>query len=381
MKRLKIIASGIFILCSLSLFSQNWVDAIDRYGREVYMPAEKYKWDWGQGTFLNSLVHLYNYKPTAEKGKYLEYIKTAMDASYSVANGKHPNAVASGHGMAFLARITGEEKYRKKAFEIYDDYLKTPRAPNDGVSHRVETVELWDDTVYMISMFLLEMYRLTGDEKYIKDFTQQAVAHREKLQDKKWGLWVHGWDADQDDFDDKCSVMGWPDKVMRRSSQIWGRANGWITMALADALNTISLKSVYRKPLEKEFRNILKNLPDLQNKETGHWYQLLIYPKDALNFQESSSTAMFSYAIAMGIKMKILDRKKYQPVIDLSYNGLKKFSTLSEGNYLVPSQVCGGTCIGDKNYYYSRKVTTGTGFGIGAFILFGLEYEYSHITR
>lgn len=365
----------VFLFFNCPVFSQNWVDSVEMYGREVYMPAEKYKWDWGQATFLNSLVHLYNTKPTAEKDQYLAYIKTAMDNTYNVANGKHPNAVASGHGMAFLARITKEEKYRIKAMEIYNDFLLTPCASNGGVSHRVETVELWDDTIYMLSMFLLEMYRLTGDEKYIADFAVQVKAHSEKLADKKTGLWVHGWDADTIDYDDRCSVVGWPDKITRKSSEYWGRANGWITMALADALNTIPKKSPHWKPLEKEFKNILKPLPALQNQSTGHWYQLLIYPNDPLNFQESSCTAMFGYAMSMGIKMKILNPKIYQPIIDLAYKGLKNYSTAKEGKYLVPTQVCGGTCIGGKDYYFKRKITTGTGFGIGSFVLFGMEYE------
>ena len=101
----------LFLLIFFSISAQTWIDSIETYGREVCMPAEKYKWDWGQGTFLNSLVHLYNEKTGVEKDKYLAYIKTAMDASYTVANGKHPNAVASGHGMAFLARVTKDEKY------------------------------------------------------------------------------------------------------------------------------------------------------------------------------------------------------------------------------------------------------------------------------
>jgi len=197
--------SGILFLFTLSSFSQNWVDSVDVYGREVFLPAEKYHWEWGEATFLNSVVHLYNYKPAAEKEKYLEYIKVAMDNTFPYANGKHPNAVASGHGMAFLARIAGDEKYRKKALEIYNDYLNTPRASNGGVSHRVETIELWDDTIYMISMFLLEMYRLTGDEKYIASFAAQVTAHSEKLSDKKWGLWYHGWDADKENYDDRLA--------------------------------------------------------------------------------------------------------------------------------------------------------------------------------
>ncbi len=376
MKKVQYVSILVGLLFSnISAVSQNWVDSMEVYGREVYMPAEKYKWDWGQATFLNSLIHLYNTKPAAEKQVYLAYIKTAMDNTYQVANGKHPNALASGIGMAFLARVTKEDKYLKKSMEIYSDYLTTPRASNGGVSHRVETVEFWDDTIYMLSMFLLEMYKLTGDEKYIADFAAQVKAHSEKLTDKKTGLWVHGWDADNEDYDDKCSVIGWPDKVTRKSSEIWGRANGWVTMALADALNTIPKKSPHWKPLEKEFKNILKPLPALQNQSTGHWYQLLIYPGDLLNFQESSCTAMFGYAMAMGIKMKILNHKKYRPIIDRAYTGLKMYSTAKEGKYLVPSQVCGGTCIGGKEYYYKRKITTGTGFGIGSFIFFGLELE------
>ncbi len=368
--------TGIFFLVSSSLFSQNWIDSVDAYGREVFMPAEKYKWDWGQATFLNSLIHLYNYKSPAEKEKYLKYIRTAMDSTYAVANGKHPNAVASGIGMAFLARITGEEKYRSKAIDIYNDFLKTPRASNGGVSHRVETVELWDDTIYMISMFLLEMYKLTGDEKYLAEFAEQVKAHSEKLADKKWGLWYHGWDADNINYDDKCSMVGWPDSITRKSGQFWGRGNGWITMALADALNTIPQQSKYRKQLVTEFKNILKNLPALQNKETGHWYQLTIFPDDPSNFQESSCTAMFSYAITMGLEMKILDEKIYRPLVDRSYKGLQKYSlNKTDGPYLIPTQVCGGTCIGDKNYYLNRKKTEGTGFGLGSFIMFGLEYN------
>jgi unsaturated rhamnogalacturonyl hydrolase len=38
-------------------------------------------------------------------------------------------------------------------------------------------------------------------------------------------------------------------------------------------------------------------------------------------------------------------------------------------------KVSGGTCVGSKDYYLTRKITEGTGFGYGSFILFGLAYE------
>ena len=312
----------------------------------------------------------------ADKKKYVAYIKTAMDATYAVANGKHPNAIASGHAMAFLARVTGEKKYLDKANEIYADYLKIPRAANGGVSHRAETVELWDDTVYMLSMFLLEMYRLTGDEKYVGEFVNQFNVHNKELTDEKSGLWVHGWDADNEDYNDGCSILGWPDKTTRKSSQIWARGNGWVGMALSDALNTITKNSKYRKPLEKALVHYVQSVAPYQNKQTGYWYTLITLPDNPKNYEESSATAMFAYTIINGIKLNLLDKKKYLPMAERSYNGIRASGLKSvEGPYLIPTKVSGGTCVGDENYYLTRKLTDGTGFGYGSFIMFGLAYE------
>ena len=144
--------SFLLLLCIDTLFAQTnnqvqaRIDSFDVYGREVFMPASQYKWDWGQATMMNSMVHLYNSRPESEKKVYLDYIRTAMDFTMNDANGLHPNAVASGHGMAFLAKITGDPKYIEKANKIFADYLTTPRTKAGGVSHRTETIEMWDDT-------------------------------------------------------------------------------------------------------------------------------------------------------------------------------------------------------------------------------------------
>ena len=95
----------ITILCLFlfigNTYAQTRIDSLDVYGREVFMPSAQYKWDWGQATMLNSMVHLYNSKPEAEKKVYLDYIRTSMDLTLKDANGMHPNAVAS--GMAWLS--------------------------------------------------------------------------------------------------------------------------------------------------------------------------------------------------------------------------------------------------------------------------------------
>ena len=374
MKRLGVILG--LLLCLGKINAQTWIDSIDVYGREIVMPAEKYKWEWGEATMLNSMIHLYNFKPESQKQVYLDYVKTAMDKTFNDANGLHPNAVASGHGMAFLAKVTGDQKYIEVANKIYQDYLTIPRTEKGGVSHRTETVELWDDTVYMLSMFLLEMYRYTGDELYIKELLNQLLIHKEKLANKKWGLWVHGYDDDNDDYKDLCSQFGWAKSSPRRTStDFWGRGNGWVVMAIADALNSVPANSSYFRAFAKELREITKKLPDLQDKETGMWYQLPVYLDSTENFLESSCTAMFAYGITIGVELKVLDKKTYLPVIEKSYTGLKINAIKRDGNYLIPTKVCEGTCIGDRAYYFGRKTKDGINYAIGSFIMFGLEYE------
>ena len=61
MKRL-IITLGLLISI-INAIAQTRADSLDIYGREVFMPAELYKWDWGQATLLNAMVHQYNTKP------------------------------------------------------------------------------------------------------------------------------------------------------------------------------------------------------------------------------------------------------------------------------------------------------------------------------
>ncbi len=371
--------TSLFIVICLALLNavcaQSWVDSVDRHGRAIYMPAEKYKWDWGQATFMNALVHMYYASKGDDKQVYLDYVKRAMEVSRQVANGKHPNAVASAHGIAFLARVTGDPAYKEWADKIYADYLNIPRASNGGVSHRAETVELWDDTVYMLGMFLLEMYRLTGDEKYLADLWEQYDVHNKELIDPKSGLWVHGWDADSVFYDDGCSIKNWPDKVTRRNDQIWARGNGWVGMVLADAVEATPKTSPFRKKFEKELQHFVSSIAPFQDKATGHWYQLVTLPDLPRNFLESSCTAMYAYAMIKGVRLKVIDRKKYLPMAALAYDGLRKHSLRQADGHMIPTRVSGGTCVGDQEYYLNRKITEGTGFGYGSFMIFGLEYE------
>jgi unsaturated rhamnogalacturonyl hydrolase len=161
----------------------------------------------------------------------------------------------------------------------------------------------------------------------------------------------------------------------RKSIECWGRGNGWVVMALADALQTVPAKSTYYKAFAKELKEITAKLPELQDPKTGLWYQLPIYPGMEENYVESSCTAMFAYGMAIGLRMKVLNKKTFLPVVEKAYAGLQQHATKKEGKYLIPILVCEGTCIGDRAYYFGRKTKEGVNYAIGAYIMFYLEYE------
>ncbi|HEX2901708.1 MAG TPA: glycoside hydrolase family 88 protein, partial [Bacteroidia bacterium] len=177
-----------------------WVDSVDAYARNSFLPAKKYNWTWQQAALLRAMTQQYDWKVGPNPAVYLDYVRTAIDKSMHAAYAGHnPNSVASGFGLAWLARVTGEAKYRDAAEQLYQKYLKIPRAPNGGVTHLRRFRELWDDTIFMVGIYLLEMHLLTDDEKYLDELLLQVQTHREKLQVKQWGLWVHGWDGDDKD--------------------------------------------------------------------------------------------------------------------------------------------------------------------------------------
>lgn len=383
MKHLKLIfLLSIAFTSYKSSSSKNWIDSLDIYAREKYMPPQKFKWNWMKASLLYTMVKQYDYADKDEQKIYLDYVEKAMSKYLKRANGIVPNAVASGVGMAFLYRITKENqsaelagKYKKACDNIYKDYLKIKRTKEGAVSHLLAHKELWDDTVFMVGQFLLEMYKATGDEKYLDEFFKQISLHREKLQVKEYGLWVHGYDQQKKGHFSFGSQMNWADKTTGKSAEIWGRGNGWVVVTLSDALETMPKTNPNWNVLAGYLKEMIVHLPELQNKENGHWYQLTVLPNEPKNYIESSSTAMFAYGISKALQLGIVTDDAYKNSIQLAYNGLKNYSIQQKGNYITTKNVCKGTSIGDRKYYLNRGTDDEKPYSIGMFINFGRNYE------
>lgn len=169
--------------CSSEKEFNRWGDKLTQYVVEEYMPAKDYIWNWNEAVFLKSAV--VRCENNIDKGYLFPYIQTAVDSTFGDANGHHPNAVISGLGLAYLAQTTGESRYKDKAYEIFEQYKNIPRATNGGVSHREEVIELWDDTVYMVGEFLMQMYKLTGNKEFLLEAISQLKSMRRNWKIRK----------------------------------------------------------------------------------------------------------------------------------------------------------------------------------------------------
>jgi len=187
----------------------------------------------------------------------------------------------------------------------------------------------WIDDMYMITILQVQAYRATGDEKYLNRAATEMVAYLDKLQQPN-GLFYHSPDA----------------------PFFWGRGDGWVAAGMTALLRSLPQNHPQRDRILTAYRKMMTSLLRYQRPD-GMWRQLIDH-REA--WPESSSTAMFSFAMITGVKNGWLREKPYAKAARKGWLGLVSFL---DGNADIRN-VCEGT--GKKNdfdYYLKRAQLTG----------------------
>src|SRR6476660_3948891 len=129
--------------------------------------------------------------------------------------------------------------------------------------------------MYMLIILQLQAYRATGDDKYLDRAALEMTTYRDKLQQPN-GLFYHA-----------------PDVPF-----YWGRGDGWVAAGMAEMLRSLPMKHPQRKRIMDSYLRMMKALLKYQDSH-GMWHQL-IDQVDA--WPETSSTAMFTFAMITGVK-------------------------------------------------------------------------------
>lgn len=188
---------------------------------------------------------------------------------------------------------------------------------------------LWIDDMFMISTIQAQAFRATGDLVYINRAARQMQMYLTKLQ-KSNGLFYHAEDV----------------------PLFWGRGNGWYAAGMAELLRSLPDSNPDRLSILASYQKMMETLLVYQD-ASGMWKQLL---DDPISWNESSGTAMFCYAMALGVKKGWLREDKFGPIVRKAWLAL--IDQLDERGDI--RNVCEGTNKkNDKQYYLDRRRLTG----------------------
>lgn len=323
-----------------------------------------HNWMYEDGVLLEGLLQAE--KITGDQRIFTfvkEYIDTFVTEEGQIPKvEKRPSSVDCVNNAKIILEVykrTGEEKYRKVLEYFYQYIKKHPRLTGiTAFAHKViYKDQMWLDGLYMMQPLYARLVPEFGEEADYRDVAAQFEYIYKFAYDEEKQLFYHAYDHSKNMF--------WSDDVTGRSRCFWGRAMGWLGMALVDTLDAIPEK------FEKE-RNILldvlKKLADgicrWQN-DKGVWYQITDQGQREGNYMESSCSCMYACFLLKAVQRGYLDGQ-YEICIEKAIEGIfKEFVTTDEDGNMHVHNVCLVAGLGpDKHphrdgtfeYYMSEPV-------------------------
>lgn len=338
------------------------------------------RWNYTPG--LESLAFLKLYEATNDE-RYYQYAKGYAD-SLIVVNGQiltykisnyNIDHINPGKALFILYAKTKDPRYKIALDTLRLQIASHPRTTEGGFWHKkIYPNQMWLDGLYMGSPFYAEYGSTFNQPEVFKDVVNQFLLVARHTYDPKTGLYRHGWDESKSEK--------WADKETGQSPHAWGRAMGWYLMAIVDVLDFIPENQPGRDEMISILNKSVEKLSEIQDYNTGGWYQVLDRSGDVGNYVETSCTSMFAYSIFKGIRKGYLD-KKYLETARIAYEGLiRNFIVIDEKGLVNLTKVCGVAGLGGNpyrdgsyEYYISEIIRDNDPKGVGPFILASLEYE------
>jgi rhamnogalacturonyl hydrolase YesR len=233
-----------------------------------------------------------------------------------------------------LYGITKDKKYLDLGLSYADSQWELPANATDGQKSWMNQgltwqTRMWIDDMYMITIVQSQAYKTTGNRKYIERTAKEMVAYLDQLQ-RSNGLFYHA-----------------PDVPF-----FWGRGNGWMAAGMTELLRLLPKNNPDRSRIMKGYLSMMKSLKEYQT-GSGMWNQLVDDPEC---WAETSGSAMFTYAMIVGVKKGWLDAKEYAPVAKKAWTTLVSHIN-KDGDV---TEVCVGTNKkNDRQYYYDRPRKVG----------------------
>ena len=165
----------------------------------------------------------------------------------------------------------------------------------------------WCDALFMAPPVLARMSDATGDKRYLD------------YMDREW------WETSASLYDPVEHLYFRDSRYFTQKQDngqklFWARGNGWVMGAFVKVLNVMSTDYRGRGKYIAQYKQMAERIASIQGKD-GLWRSGLLDPA-AYKLPEVSGSAFFVYSMAWGINQGILDRAKYQPVVERAWAGM-----------------------------------------------------------
>jgi unsaturated rhamnogalacturonyl hydrolase len=363
-----------FLPCTLS-FPQNPPPVIDERAAAGDQPDDP-------GPLASDL------SPNLKRPAILKAMKKVADWQLQHSEGRYNiqwTFAALYDGFLAVSNTTGDKRYNDRVLQVARDnhwdfgprfahaddeaigltyltlYADDPKAEDiaptrDGMDKLLarpddpkKSLWWWCDALYMAPPVLAQLSVATGDRRYLDFMDREWWITSGALYDPAEHLYFR---------DDRFLTM----YEANGKKVFWSRGNGWVLAGLAFVLERMPADYPYRAKYEKQFKEIAERVAGLQQPD-GLWRASLLDPGSYPN-PEISGSGFFTYAMAWGIRHKLLDRKTYLPVVKKSWQGM--LTHVYADGRLGSIQPIGG----EPGKF---KPSSSYVYGVGAFLLAGSE--------
>jgi len=339
----------------------------------------KPKWEYTNGLICTAFLKVFD---KTRDSTYYNYVKSYADSmilddatilTYKKTD-YNIDRVNPGKFLMELYKLTGTEKYRMAVDTLRDQMRLHPRTSEGGFWHKKRYPhQMWLDGLYMGSPFLAQYASEYNEPELFDDVARQVHLIDKYAWDPNLRLYFHGWDDSRE--------QRWSNPETGRSPHAWGRAMGWFAMALVDMLDYFPEDHPNRAEIEKVHEKIADVIVEQQD-ASGLWWQVLDRPGDEGNYLEGSVSSMFTYFLLKSVNKGYLSedyakagKKGYEAIVE-------RLIKENEDGTISLTQVCGVAGLGGDpyrdgsyEYYINEVIRDNDPKGVGPFIMASLEYE------
>jgi len=302
---------------------------------------------WGDALLIWGMLEVYR---ASGEGVYLDYA-LAWLRSYMAAGVDTERWVWGWAGLAVPAlwahEATGEEAFRRYALDIARALVDgAPRTRVGGITPHPRRPELWVDVPFFVAPALAAAGQATGEALFHDEAARQVLVHARHLAHPS-GLFFHVWN----------------EETGERSPCLWGRGNGWLFLAMIEALERLPPEHGRRGEVCALLQRQTAALASLQD-AGGLWHTVL---DRSDSYLETSCSAMFVYGLAKGVRLGLLPRD-YLRAARLGWLALQDRVTWDGQVMGVSAQTPPGPFEWYQSIPRGREK-----FGTGLFLMAGVE--------